>query len=80
MSKTQNQKILEHLRIHNSITSLESFEKFGITRLSARIYDLRCDGHNIKSENVKVPTRTGEPATVARYTLITKNQMDMFNG
>lgn len=77
---TQAQQILEHLQMYNGITSMESFQKYGITRLSARIYELRCDGHNIRSENITVPTRTGSSATIARYSLIKKPQMDMFNG
>lgn len=80
MSNTQNEKILQHLQTRGDITSMQAFEQYGITRLSARIFDLRCEGYNIKSDNVKVPTRTGEQATVARYTLITKTQMEMFNG
>lgn len=77
---TQNQKILQHLQTRGDITSMQAFEQYGITRLSARIFDLRCEGHNIKSDNVKVPTRTGDMANVARYTLIRKPQMEMFNG
>lgn len=80
MSRSQNQKILEHLQASGSITSLQSFDLYGITRLSARIFDLRSAGHNIKSDNVKVQTRMGEATHVARYTLITKQQRELFDG
>lgn len=49
---SQNQKILNHLKEHKKITSIEAFEKYRITRLSARIYDLREQGHKITSEMI----------------------------
>jgi hypothetical protein len=75
---TQSQTILNHLKNHGDITSLEAFREYGITRLSARIFDLRSEGHHIKSENVNVPTRSGDTATVAKYTLIRKEQAELF--
>lgn len=42
-----DQIILHHLQKNKSITTLEAFELYGITRLSARIYDLRESGHKI---------------------------------
>lgn len=45
---TQNLKILNHLK-HDSITSWEAWEKYHITRLSARIYDLKQLGYDIRS-------------------------------
>lgn len=48
----QNQKILNHLKEHKKITSYEAFEKYRITRLSARIHDLREQGYNITSEMI----------------------------
>jgi len=44
---TQEDKILEHLKRHGSITSMEAFRKYNITRLSGRIYDLRMQGYQI---------------------------------
>lgn len=49
---SQNQKILNHLKEHKKITSIEAFEKYRITRLSARIHDLREQGHKITSDMV----------------------------
>jgi len=46
--RTQNQLILSELKSNpTGISSIEAFSKFGITRLSARIYDLRREGHTI---------------------------------
>ncbi len=38
---TQNEMIIDYLNKHGSITSYESYSKLFITRLSARIWDLR---------------------------------------
>ena len=37
----QKQEVLRHIKRYGSITSMEAFEKYGITRLSAIIYILR---------------------------------------
>lgn len=65
----QKDRVLHHLQEHGSISSLEAFTEYGITRLSARIWDLRHDGHFIVSEVETVENRFGEPVTYARYRL-----------
>ena len=52
MSKTQENQILNHLKKHKFITSWEAIQEYRITRLSARIYELRERGHNIITKNV----------------------------
>ena len=42
---SQNQTILMHLIYIGPITSMDAFEKYRITRLSGRIYNLRHDYH-----------------------------------
>jgi len=49
---TQNEKILKHLQDGNSITPLEALKLFGCFRLSARILDLRGQGHQIITDTV----------------------------
>lgn len=61
--------ILEYLRAHKWLTSKEAFEKFGITRLSARIKDLRDKGYDIETVMVETTTRFGESCRYARYVL-----------
>ena len=39
--KTQNEMVLEFIQKAGSITAKEAFTELGITRLSARIFDLR---------------------------------------
>lgn len=68
MKTTQNQTILEHLLTLGPITSREAIRGYGITRLAARIYDLRRDGVVIEERNKRVMTRTGT-TTVAEYYL-----------
>lgn len=61
---SQNKKILEHIQKYGSISSLEAFEKYRITRLSGRIFDLREQGYNIVTDMKK-----GENGTYAVYRL-----------
>ncbi len=56
-----------HLLKGNNITSLEAIEKFGITRLSGRIYDLKERGHMIEKRTVDVRNRHGKLCKVASY-------------
>lgn len=49
----QKSRVLDFIRTHGKITSLDAFATLGITRLSARIFDLRKDGHNIKTRDVE---------------------------
>lgn len=45
--KTQCEMALEYLKKFDTITPLEALTAFNCMRLSARISDLRADGHNI---------------------------------
>jgi len=66
---TDKDLILEHLKRHGSITTLEAIQEYGCTRLSGRIYDLRKEGYAIKTEVAKVPKRGGREVYVSRYSL-----------
>lgn len=66
---TQRSAVLAHLQNHGSITSMEAFERYGATRLSAIIYVLRHQGHHITAESIKVKTRYGRQTTFAKYIL-----------
>jgi hypothetical protein len=61
---SQNADILNHMETHGSITPLEALRLYGCFRLSARIYNLRDEGHNIKTDIIE---RNGKH--VARYSL-----------
>jgi len=50
MTDSQNKTILNWLKSGQVITQFTAASYFGIFRLSARIYDLRRQGHNIESK------------------------------
>lgn len=72
MSKKSNQRvrILKYLREHpEGITSMEAFELFGITRLSAVVFDLRHQQHNVVTVMETGSNRDGDDVRYARYIL-----------
>ena len=66
---TQRKQILELLKKHGKITSMEAFELFGCTRLSGRIYDLKAEGYTILTERTSGKSRTGHKTEYATYYL-----------
>lgn len=67
---TQNRAVLNYLESHSGITSKQAFEIFGITRLSARISDLRGEGYNISTINRDGLNRWGHKTRYAEYRLV----------
>lgn len=67
---SQNDEILHHLRTHKGITSFEAFTLYGITRLSARIYDLRENGHKIIDCDREAVDHRGKKVKFTEYRLI----------
>lgn len=65
----QEEKVLRHLKELGSITSWEAIMEYGITRLSAVIFNLRKQGYFIESERITTKNRFGEPCTFAKYML-----------
>ena len=61
------QALLNYMIAHYGITSKEAFEELGITRLAARIKDLRDLGYNIITVMETGKTRYGETCRYARY-------------
>ena len=72
MSETtsQNRAILLFLESGGSLSSIDALEKFGSLRLSARINNLRNEGHDIRTEKFKTPSGK----IVARYFIPKKIQ------
>ena len=64
-STSQTALILAHLSQGKAITPLEALAKFGCLRLSARIWDLRDKGYDIKTRIVTTSTNKN----VAEYYL-----------
>ena len=67
---TQNKVILKYLQSHRrGITSMDAFEKFRITRLSARIFDLRKMGYPVQTIREVKNDSDGQTIQYARYVL-----------
>lgn len=66
---SQRQMVLDHMRTHGTITSIEAIELYGATRLSGLIYNLKKDGYNIHTELLKGSTRYGESCQYAQYSI-----------
>ena len=58
MRATQNKQVLEYLKENTGITPIHALKHLNIMRLSARIYDLRNEGHNITTTNVRHAGKT----------------------
>ena len=64
--KSQNEMVLDYLKKNKAISTMEAFTELRITRLSARIFDLRQAGHKIDSIDMTV---VREPDDKIRFTL-----------
>lgn len=67
---SQEAKVIKFLQEGNSITSLDAFKFWGITRISARIYMLKKAGHNIVRQDIQVVDRKGQKATIGKWRLV----------
>ena len=68
--ETHATRLMGYLKEKGSVTSLDAFRDLGNTRLAATIFILKQEGYRFETENVSVPTRWNDSATVAKYTLI----------
>ena len=67
--KPQTKAVARYLMRHGSITPREAMDELGVGRLASRIYELKTEhGINVRSERVRVRTRSGE-TFIARYTV-----------
>lgn len=66
---TQKDRILEHLQKYGSITTWDSFELYGDTRLSDKIYRLKQEGYNFDEEWETKKNRYGNSVSFKRYIL-----------
>jgi hypothetical protein len=70
---TQIQAVLNYLQTHKGLTSMQAFEKFGATRLSAIIFVLRRRGFTIINVDRTGTNRFGEPVKFVEYRLLKNN-------
>ena len=68
--KTQADRVLEYMQKFGSITTMQAFADLGVTRLSARIYELKhYQNIEIISETMTRKNRYGEICNYAKYSL-----------
>lgn len=66
---SQCKQILSFLKAGRGITQRLADDLFGVTRLGARIHDLKSHGYNIKSEWMEGENRFGSHTRFKRYFL-----------
>jgi len=64
---SQADRVLSYLESGNTITTLDAFKELGITRLGARIFELRQQGHPVQSNRLTVTNRFGEDCSISEY-------------
>lgn len=69
MRVTKTEKVLNHLQMYGDITSWEAIQLYGVTRLSAIIFNLRKKGYDIESIPHEFTDRYGDKATYVKYQL-----------
>ncbi len=57
MARNQKEAILNHLKTHGSITQLQANRTYHASRLSAIIFNLRKEGHDIETQRVTSSVR-----------------------
>ena len=66
----QSAKVLQYMKNNQTITTLEAYDDLGVSRLSARIWDLRNKyGYDIGTKSKKVRDRDGVITYVNAYYL-----------
>lgn len=71
MSKrvTQTDRVLQYMKVYGSITTWNAFTDLGITRLSAKIFDLKKLGYKIEAVRETGKNRYGDKVNYCRYSL-----------
>ena len=64
---TQEERVLDYIDEHGSITLLSAIRDIGVLSLSSRISSLKKQGYPIVGEMVNVSNRWGETCKVKRY-------------
>lgn len=67
--RTQADRVLDYIKEFGSITTLEAFKDLGVTRLSARIFELRERNIEIESTTITSKNRYGENCSYSKYYL-----------
>ena len=68
---TQNEMVLKYLEENGSITTYDSYKELFITRLSARIWDLK---HKFNEEWITKKNKYGKVCSFKKYILKDKEE------
>ena len=72
-------ELIQYLRNHRGITSMEAFRLFSITRLSGIIYSLKKQGYVFRTITHTTTTKYGKHTQYAEYQLISGGDSDENN-
>lgn len=64
---TQTERVLSYMNEFGSITQFEAFQDIGVSKLAARIADLKKAGFLIVATTESVKNRYGEVCHIKRY-------------
>jgi hypothetical protein len=64
---TQKEMILRHLQDYGNITTWEAIKEYGVTRISAVVFNLKKDGCNFDEEWVHTTNRYERPVSFKKY-------------
>ena len=67
---TQVDRVIDYMKQFGSVSTLEAFKDLGVTRLSARIFEIRKRGYKVKAEPIKAKNRFGENVRYFKYSLV----------
>lgn len=63
-------EVLKYMSSHKGISQIEATEKFGATRLSAIVFNLKNQGYDINKRWIETVTRYGKRTRYAEYYLV----------
>lgn len=66
----KEQRVVNYIRTHGSINTLEANQDLGDTRLSATIFNLKKKGFVISNPRITVFNRFGEETSVCCYQIL----------
>lgn len=69
MQTNKHIQVLNHLKQFGTIESMQAINLYGATRLAAIIFDLKKQGHDIKTLMIDGTDRNGNTCRYARYVL-----------
>lgn len=70
MKKTQEEKVLEYLKKHRTITPYQALDLFGCFRLASIIFRIKEDGHEVITQLIMKVDADGETMKYAKYNYI----------